>query len=381
MKKKIVVLITARSSISKLLPILQILNNDKSISLKIVCGFSSVLQKYGNSFKIFTKYNLKVDYLIDTSFEDNSLVNSAKSTGLGIVKIADILDLIKPDALILMADRYEVISGAIAASYQNIPIIHIQGGEMTGNIDNKVRHSISKLADYHYVSTLKSKFFLIKTGEPKNRVFFTGCPSIDIAKQISKKKISNNILKKYNPVGDNFDLNKPYIIIMFHPVTTEIEKNKRNISELFYGIKNLKVQKFWFWPNSDPGTDDLAKFIRKERERDELKSFTFFKNLDPNHFLIILKNSNLIIGNSSAGIRESSFLGTPSINLGNRQKNRERGKNTSNCKFDKNKIYSLCKKFVCKKKKYKREFIYGNGSSSFKILKLIKETNFTLKNV
>ena len=375
--KKICAVITARTSYTKMKTILKELKKYKNITLNIVCSASAVSENYGNIEKQIKKDNLKIDFKIHSLLDDKTLNSSTKSVALAIIQFSDIFKQIKPDIVLVMADRYEIISPVISASYQNIPIAHIQGGEISGNIDEKVRHAVTKFSDYHFPATLNSYQNLIKMGEIKKNVYLTGCPSIDIAKSIRNKNLNNiNIYNKYKGVGDNFNYqSKQYIIIMYHPDTNHIEDVETFTNNLIYLVRYLKFNVFWFWPNADPGSNIISKIIRKNRETNKISKVHFFKNMEPEDFLLILNNSTGIIGNSSTGIRESSFLGIPSVNLGKRQDGRERFENVLDIKFLNKNKFKIINKNICKK--FKSNDSYGDGNSGKKIAKILKN----LKNL
>ena len=293
-----------------------------------------------------------------------------KNSSIILNDAANIFDHEKPDLVLLMADRYEVLPVAIAASYQNIPLAHIQGGEVTGNIDEKVRHSISKLADLHFVSNSKCKKNVIQMGEDINSVFDVGCPSMDVCriaknKLIPTKEISSKILGSFNHKQD-------FIIVMFHPETESLQEIQSQIDYLLKEVKKLNIQTLWFWPNSDPGFEIISAEIRKARENDDISKISFVKSLQPEIFLSLLNKSLAIIGNSSAGIRESNFFGTPSVNIGIRQLGREAGNNVLQWKFNsKISLSSAIKKVL--HKRFAPGKLYGDGFAGERIAKLIQE--------
>ena len=238
-----------------------------------------------------------------------------------------------------IADRFETMATAIAASYMNIPLAHIQGGEVTGNIDEKVRHSITKLADYHFVASEGAKERVLKLGEIPNRVFNTGCPSIDLAAEVeAETAVHFNPLIKYGGVGANVNWSSGYIVVMQHPVTNEYAESRHHIEETIDAVNELKIPAFWFWPNVDAGSDGTSKAIRAFRENHRPEHIHFFKNMEPADFLRLLINSKCLIGNSSVGIRECAYLGVPVVNIGSRQNRRDRGYNVIDIGYSKTEI-------------------------------------------
>ena len=376
MKKKLFVIITSRSSYSKFKPIIIELKK-KKIDFDIICSSSSVLGKYGDLDKQIIKDGFKISDKIYNNIEHESLANTSKSVGIAIIEFTNLFQRKNPKMILVMGDRYEVIAPSIAASYQNILVAHVQGGEVSGNIDDKVRDALSCLADYHFPATLKSSKRLKTFVKKPENVFHTGCPSIDIAKKIKKnKKISFNFHKIYNGVGPKIDFQKKYLIVMQHPVTDEYGSSGDQILKTYKAVIKSGYQAIWFWPNSDAGSYEISKKLRIKRETDhsKKKKIFFIKNMSPNHFLELVKFSNGIIGNSSSAIRECSYLGVRAINIGSRQKGREIGKNVLNTDYDENKILTLINNNFKKKDQEKfSSSLYGSGRAGYKISKIIFE--------
>ena len=283
--------------------------------------------------------------------------------------------------MISIADRYETIATAIASSFMNIPLAHIQGGEITGSIDDKVRHAVTKMADIHFVSNSYAYKRVIGMGENPNRVFNTGCPSIDIAFDV-KQKYKNTLFSpfsKYKGTGNKFDVSNGYIVVMQHPVTTSHDESSSQIYETLAAIKKIDKSIFLFWPNIDSGSEEISKNLRIFQNEVTLqrKNIYFYKNLEPDDFLRLIMNSDCLVGNSSVGIRESSFLGIPTVNIGDRQKGRDRYKNVIDVDYDKNQIFNAIQKQI-KIKKYNSSKLYGDGTSGKKISNYL--LNLTLNN-
>ncbi|CAE7405488.1 GNE [Symbiodinium microadriaticum] len=311
-----------------------------------------------------------VDERIFMQLESETLLTSAKSTGLGIIEFASAFAKLKPDVVMVMADRYEVIAPAIAATYQNIPLAHAQGGEVTGNIDEKVRHAITKLADLHFPATLLAQSRLIAMGERPDRVHWTGCPSIDIAKAASQRPaVPDDFYARVGGVGMQPDLSSGYLIVMQHPVTTAPDEAWTQLTETLEAINEFGKPTIWFWPNPDAGSDEASKAIRGYRERHKLSHVHFIKNLPPLDFLAFLNGADGLVGNSSVGIRESSFLGVPVIDIGDRQNNRERGVNVKNVNPDRKAILAALADHC--EQKFPSSDLYGAGDAGVKIASLL----------
>ena len=378
MKRKVAIVVTARASYAKYKSLLHYLNKDKNCDLIIVAAASMNSVKFGLASEIIENDGFTVHYRIETLIENDSLLGSTKTSSNTLNDCAFIFSVEKPDVVVVMGDRYEVLPVSIAATYQNIPLAHIQGGEITGNIDEKVRHAITKLADYHFVSNSDAYKNVFQLGEKEDVIFNVGCPSIDVAKSAVEEEFEIDF-EDFVGVGHQIKLNEDFNIVMFHPETERIKKIKENTISLCEAIKKTKIQTIWFWPNSDPGNEIITKVIRSYREKKNLDNCFFIKSLPPVVFLKLLSKCSCLIGNSSAGIRESNFLGTPTINLGIRQSGRLQGENVTNFNFlsDKNLSYIILDSM---KKNFKSGKLYGDGNAGQKIgKKLMKEKLFFTK--
>ena len=377
-KRKICVVITARPSYARIKTVLIAMKNNPKIELQIILTGSTLLQKYGNIEEILKKDGLYVNKKIYCVIEADLPIMMCKTTGIAIIELSTAFQTLNPDIVISIADRFETIATSLAASYQNITLVHMQGGEVTGNIDEKVRHANTKLADIHFVSNEDSRKRVIKMGEEEQKVLNMGCPSIDIAKEVLENpEIDFDPLKKYGGVGPKIKWKDGYLVVLQHPVTTEFKKSREQFTKTLEVIKDIGMPTFWLWPNLDIGTDGASKAIRIFRENYDLSNIHFFKNLEPHHFLKIIKNSKCLIGNSSVGIRESAFLGIPVVNIGTRQNKRLRGKNVIDCDYQKDQIMNAIKKQISRNH-FKQENIYGDGNSGKKISDYLEtcELNF-----
>jgi len=377
-KRKICAVITARPSYSRIKTALLAIKNHPDLELQLVVAGSALLGRYGNAVEFIEKDGFTINEKVFMVLEGENKTAMAKTTGLGVMELANVFYNLEPDAVITIADRFETIATSIAASYQNIPLIHIQGGEVTGNIDEKVRHANTKLADIHLVASEDAKERVIKMGEKIEAVINTGCPSIDLAREIKENpELSFNPIEKYGGVGVKVDWsNKGYIVVMQHPVTTEYEASKEDVLKTLHAITELNIPTFWFWPNVDAGADGTSNGIRTFRELNKPQNIYFFKNMEPHDFLKLLVNSKCLIGNSSVGIRECSYLGVPVVNIGTRQNRRERGNNVFDVDYDKEAI----KKAIIHQignKEISSSNIYGDGESGQKIADILAEIPLT----
>ncbi len=370
-KRKICVVVTARPSYSRIKTALTAIQNHPELELLLVIAGSALLDRYGNAVDFIEKDGFKITAKVFMVLEGENPTTMAKTTGIGVMELTNVFYNLKPDAVVTIADRFETIATSIAAAYQNIPLIHIQGGEVTGSIDEKVRHANTKLADLHLVSSDDARQRVIKLGENPEKVINTGCPSIDLAKQInSETKLNFNPIDKYGGVGSNLNWLDGYIVVMQHPVTTEYKEAKIQITETLKAIKELNYPAFWFWPNVDAGSDGTSNGIRAFREIEKPENVHFFKNMEPLDFLRLIKYSKALVGNSSTGIRECAYLGIPVINIGSRQNRRLRAKNVVDVSCISNEII-LATKNAISNGFYSSSEIYGNGSAGEQIAEIL----------
>jgi UDP-hydrolysing UDP-N-acetyl-D-glucosamine 2-epimerase len=380
-KRKICVVINNRANYARIKYFLKEAKKLKSLDVNIILGASANLSKYGNLEQTINKDGFRISNKISTIVEGENLISMAKSTALSIIELTSIFERIKPHIVLTVADRFETLATAIASSYMNIFLAHTQGGEVSGSIDENVRHSITKLAHIHFPSTKRSKKFLINLGEHKKNIFLTGCPSIDILKN-EKLILDNKLVKEINKLktNGNIDFKKDYIILMQHPVTTEYNQARKQIDETIKAVKILskKIQVLWLWPNVDAGSDIFSKQIRIFRERNpNIKNLLFYKNFTPEQYATILKNCSCIVGNSSSGIRESAFLGIPTVNIGTRQNLRETSKNVLHVNYSAKEIISAV--MLQKNKKFKKDILYGDGTAGKQIAKILSKCNLDIK--
>ena len=374
MTRKVCVVITARASYARIRSVLEAIRERPELELQLVVAASALLDRYGNAFKVIESEGYRIDRRVYMVLEGENLVTSAKSTGLGMAELATVFDHLRPDAVVTIADRYETMATAVAATYLNIPLVHIQGGEVTGSIDEKVRHAVTKLADVHMVSTERAAERVIRMGERPDRVFNTGCPSIDVARQaLETPAIDHDALfDGYGGVGERLDLSGGYLVVLQHPVTTEYDESRQHVEETLHAIAAIGVPTLWFWPNVDAGSDGTSKGIRAFRESHPVLNVHFFKNLPPEDFIRVVYHSRCIVGNSSVAIRECSYLGVPAVNIGTRQGGRDRGANVLDVPYDRNSIKVAIEKSMTGER-FERDHLYGSGRSGERIAELLSK--------
>ncbi len=336
--------------------------------MQVVLVSSPLLKKYGQLDEIIKKDGFKINASFFTHIEGENLYTMTKSTAICLLELSSCFQNLSPDIVFTIGDRYESLATAIASSYSNIYLCHLQGGELSGSIDDNVRHAVTKLSNLHLVATERSKKVVISMGENSKNVFNAGCPSIDIIKKINFEKKLDLSKYKYG-IGNKINLSLPYFVFLIHPVTTSYSKNLNLINSVLKLIPKLQNQIVWIWPNNDAGANLITKKIRSFRENNDNLKISFLTNLETDDYLKLIKNSICLIGNSSSGIREGSYLGIPTVNIGNRQNLRERGDNVIDVEVNSNKILKAINKIL--QKKIKKSKLYGDGNSVKKIIKIL----------
>lgn len=382
--KKVCVYVGSRANYSSCLSLMKSIQKNKKLKLQVIIGSASVLDRFGNLEKQIKADGFPIDYKVYTIVEGENPLTMAKSAGLGIVEISSGLDLLKPDVLLVVGDRFDVISPVIAATYMNIRVAHTMGGEVTGTIDESIRHAITKFAHYHFPANQNSADRIIKMGENPKNVYMVGCPRIDTVGDILKNKINvknlSNDLKQYKGVSFKGELEPDFLLVSMHPVTTEFGLNRQYMNSLLNVLNELKMQTIMLWPNADAGSDEISKAIRTFREKEKPEWLSLFINLPFKTYTQLMVLTRCLIGNSSSGIREGAFIGTPCVNIGTRQNGREKGKNV----IDVDNREEMIKKAIIKQiknGKFKSDSTYGNGHAGDKIARILAKENPSLQKI
>lgn len=382
MKRKICVVITARPSYARVRTALEAIRDHPDLELQLVVAASALLDRYGNAVNVIEQEGFKIDRQVYMILEGENLVTSAKSTGLGLAELATVFNDLKPDMVVTIADRFETMATAVAASYMNIPLAHIQGGEITGSIDEKVRHAVTKLADIHLVSSDKAAERVVRMGEDPDRVFVTGCPSIDLARMArgAEPRDLGATLADYGGVGSDVDLSDGYIVVLQHPVTTEYERALDHVTHTLSAVRAGEYPTLWFWPNVDAGSDGTSRGIRIYRENYPMSRVHFYKNMKPLDFLSVLINSNGIVGNSSVAIRECAYLGVPAVNIGTRQQGRDRGRNVIDVGYDVAEIRAAIDRCWASTERA-TDTVYGDGEAGRNIADVVAVADLSIEKM
>ena len=366
MKRKVCVVVASRANYGRVKHVMKAIQEHPKLELQVVVGASTLLERFGRAVDVIKSDGFVPLRSIYYVVEGETLVTQAKSTGMGIVELSTAFEDLKPDMVVTVADRFETMATAVATTYLNIPLVHLQGGEVSGNIDDRVRHAITKLADLHFVASAESAERVVAMGEDPKKVFNYGCPAMDVLLHVDLR-VNNEIMARYQGVGHPLDWTKPYILMLQHPVTTSYGKGFREVSESLEALKMLPgIQKVVMWPNIDAGSDDVSKGIRVFRENNTDEPIYYYKNFTPEDYARVLNNAACCVGNSSSFIREGSFLGVPVVLVGDRQQGREHGNNIAFSGYDRDQIAEKVGRQMAHGR-YESDRRFGNGDAGGRI--------------
>lgn len=364
--KKICVVVASRANYGRVKYLMKAIQAHPDLELQLVVGASTLLERFGKAINVIKKDGFTPVRSIHYVIEGETLVTQAKSTGLGIVELSTAFEDLAPDMVVTVADRFETMATAIAATYLNIPLVHLQGGEISGNIDDRVRHAITKLADIHFVSSEESSVRVIEMGEDPRHVYNYGCPAMDVLVH-EDLSISNAGMSQYLGVGKPIDWSKPYVLMVQHPVTTSYGQGFAQVSKTLEALKAVgDVQKVVMWPNVDAGSDDVSKGIRHFRELNMQEPIYYYKNFSPEDYARVINSAVCCVGNSSSFIREGSFLGVPVVVVGDRQQGREHGTNAVFADYDAADIEAKVRAQIAHGR-YPADHRYGRGDAGARI--------------
>ena len=374
--RKICVFIGSRANYSSIKSVMNAVNDHPDLELQVVAGASALLERFGKVEELIRRDGFKLDFTFHNIVEGENPTTMAKSTGLGIIEMAMVLDNLKPDFVVVVGDRFEMMAITIAAAYMNIRVVHTMGGEVTGTIDESIRHAITKFAHIHFPANEDARQRIIRMGEDEKYVFNVGCPRIDlVAEELQKDSYDfllneNDIFKKYKGVGKYFDLRKPFLLVSQHSVTTEFGNSRWQIEQTLNALNELKMPTVILWPNVDAGSDEVSKGIRTFREKNNAEWLYAFINLPTNVYIHLMNITSCLIGNSSSGIREGAFIGTPVLNIGTRQNSRMHADNVLNVPNDTSMIVQGIKKQL-ENGHYTRSKMYGDGTAGKSIVDIL----------
>ncbi len=371
-RRKICVPIVNRANYSSIRSALKCIRDDPELELQLLVCASALLPRFGEMHNYIREDGFDIAKKIFMSVEGENPITMAKTTGLGIIELATAFQDLDPDIVVTVGDRFETMSTAIAASYMNIPLAQTMGGEVSGTIDESIRHAITKLAHIHFPANRLAAERIMRMGENPDMVFNVGCPRVDMVLDIMKDPaLDFDVFERFKGVGDPLDLSKGYLMVSQHPVTTECEESRYQIRETLEALKELEMPTIMLWPNVDAGSGNISKEIRTFREKNDVNHFLhLFVNLPPDVYTRLMINCSCIIGNSSSAIREGAALGVPTVNIGTRQQGRKRGRNVIDTGNDRNAIRKAIAQQLSHGR-YAPDFIYGDGKAGERIARIL----------
>ncbi|MCX6764138.1 MAG: UDP-N-acetylglucosamine 2-epimerase [Candidatus Nealsonbacteria bacterium] len=371
-KLRVAIVSERRADYSRFKPILSLMENDPFFDYKLIVTGISLLKNYGEDIKIIKRDGFKIASVIPM-FRENAPDSGAEMTraySRVMSGLSDVFEALKPDLVLTGFDIGANFSAAVVGAHMNIPVAHIQGGEITGSIDESLRHATSKFANIHFAATKEAANRIRRMGEDPRFIFVVGCPSIDVLVQspvISRKNIMGML---------KLNSEQPYVVIVQHSVTSEIDQAGWQITQTLEAVKEIGIQGVIFYPNNDAGTSAIISGIRNSH-------ISYIKSLSSEIFINVLRYSEALIGNSSTGIHETATLHVPTVNIGTRQQGRERPKNVIDSSYQKEEIKNAIRKALYDKKF--KEIVqnvknpYGDGHSAERIIKILKTID--IKNI
>ena len=372
--RKICIVTGSRAEYGLLKNLIKKIKKDKNIKLQIIATCMHLIPKFGLTYKEIIKDGFKIDYKVKMPIPSSSSKNITSATGLGMLGFSKAFAKLRPDLLVVLGDRFEILSASFAALSENIPIAHIHGGESTvGAIDEAIRHSITKMSTFHFPSTKEYKKRIIQMGENPKRVYMVGSLGVERIKKM--KFLSKDALEK----KIKFKFGKKNILTTFNPETIGFHSQKKTFKNILTSLKKIQDTTVIFTlPNIDTGSDQIIKMLKNFTKKNK-KKYKIFKSMGDELYLSTIKHSDLVLGNSSSGIIEVPSLKVPTINIGDRQLGRIHGKSIINSKSNHLSIIKNIKIALFKKNKFIYKNPYELKNTSEKILKILKKTK--IKNI
>lgn len=378
--RNVCVVVGSRANYSSIKSAMKAIQAHPDLRLQLVVVASALLDRYGSVVELIEADGFKPDARVAMIIEGETPVTMAKSTGLGLLELPTIFDQMRPDVVITVGDRFETIATAVSAAYMNIPLAHTMGGEVTGTIDESVRHAVTKLAHLHFPANAQAAERIIRMGEDPERVHVVGCPRIDLVAEIAGdgSQELDEFWLEHEGVGGHVAVDEPFLLVAQHPVTTEYGQGEAQIRETLAALATLRMPAVMLWPNADAGSEDVARGIRKFRERHPHEYVRFYKNFPVEVYVRLMMRCACMVGNSSAAIREGAFLGVPAVNIGTRQMGRERGSNVLDVEHDREQIVKAIERQL-EHGRYPSEPIYGDGHAGERIAHILSQCELSVQ--
>lgn len=367
-KRKVCVILVDRANYGRLKPVMQAIADQPDLELQVLAAGTMVLERFDMPVQVVKRDGFPISGQIFVELEGSNPTTMAKSLGFGVVEFASEFRRLDPDLVLIIGDRYEALAATMAAAYMNLCIAHIQGGEVSGSIDESARHAISKFSHFHFPSTQRAAEYLIRMGEQEKTILAVGCPSSDIARQLEQKSCQDLIDSMGS--GATIDMSQPYGLVIFHPTTTTYGGERQQMDSLLAALGRVAMPTILLWPNIDAGSGHVSKAIRSFRERENPTWLRTIINLMPEDYLRVLSAASCAIGNSSSFVRDASFFGTPVVLVGDRQDGREIDAHVTPVRPTTEEIETAVRAQL-KVGRYKPSTLYGDGKVSERIANAI----------
>ena len=366
--RKVCIFIGSRANYSSIKSVMRAVRAHPDLTLQLVVGASALLDRFGSVVDVIEADGFTPDARVTMIVEGETPATMAKSTGLGLLELPTMFELLKPDVVLSVGDRFETMSTAIAAAYMNIPLAHTMGGEISGTIDESIRHAVTKLAHLHFPANAAAGERIVRMGEAPATVHVVGCPRIDLVSEIATAHdgIPHAEWLDREGVGSHIDVSKPFLLVNQHPVTTEYGQGKDQIWETLMALEALRMPTIMLWPNADAGSEDIATGMRTFREKRKPEYIRFYKNFPIETYVRLMLLCACTVGNSSAPIREGAFLGVPAVNIGTRQAGRDRGPNVLDVDHGRDAILDGIRRQLAHGR-YPSDALYGDGAAGPRI--------------
>jgi UDP-hydrolysing UDP-N-acetyl-D-glucosamine 2-epimerase len=378
--RKVCVVIGSRANYGSIKSVMRAVQAHPELQLQMIVAASALLDRFGSVVDVIERDGFTPDARVNMIVEGETPVTMAKSTGLGLLELPTLFELLKPDVVVTVGDRFETMATAVAGAYMNIPLAHTMGGEVTGTIDESIRHAITKLAHIHFPANQAAADRIIRLGEDPRAVHVVGCPRIDLVSEIidsGNAEMDAEWLDQEG-VGGHISTDRPFLLVSQHPITTEYGRGEGQIGETLMALHELQMPTVMLWPNVDAGSEDVSRGMRKFREEFKPEYMRFYKNFPVETYLRLMKSAACLIGNSSASIREGAFVGTPAVNVGSRQDGRERGSNVMDVEHERAAIVDAVRRQIAHGP-YAPEHIYGNGQAGARIANVLSTTSLDVQ--
>jgi UDP-hydrolysing UDP-N-acetyl-D-glucosamine 2-epimerase len=378
--RKVCVVIGSRANYGSIKSVMRAVKAHPDLHLQIIVGASALLDRFGSVVDIIERDGFTPDARVNMIVEGETPVTMAKSTGLGLLELPTLFELLKPDVVVTVGDRFETMATAVASAYMNIPLAHTMGGEVTGTIDESIRHAITKLAHMHFPANKDAADRILRLGEAADAVHVVGCPRIDLLSEVignGTGPLDAEWLDREG-VGGHIEIDKPFLLVSQHPVTTEYGRAEDQINETLFALHALKIPTVMLWPNVDAGSEDISRGMRKFREKYKPDYIRFYKNFPVETYLRLMRSAACLIGNSSASIREGAFVGTPAVNIGSRQDGRERGPNVVDVPPERDAIVDAVRRQI-KHGRYESAHLYGDGRAGERIADVLSRAPLSVQ--